>query len=99
MEDDLRLPVPDCAHHEEISTRDRDEQSADQTKRQRSRFFRRWHLLHYRIRPTARVGSRAVNISRSRSIGIAKVLGVRPDRFDHQIEPTVAVDLACYATH
>ena len=30
----------------------------------------------------------------SRIIGIAKVLGVRPDRFDHQVEFTGAVDVA-----
>jgi hypothetical protein len=29
----------------------------------------------------------------SRSIGIPQVLGVRPDRFDHQVESTGAVDL------
>src|ERR1035441_7074748 len=39
--------------------------------------------------------SRAVNMSRS--IGIPKVFGVRPDRFDHQVESTGAVDLARYA--
>ena len=33
----------------------------------------------------------------SRSIGSPQVLGVRPDRFDHQVESTGAVDLARYA--
>jgi hypothetical protein len=36
--------------------------------------------------------SRAV--SRNRNIGTASVSGVRPDRFDHQVESIDAVDLA-----
>ena len=39
--------------------------------------------------------SRAVN--KSRSIGTPSVFGVRPDRFDHQVEFIGAVDLARYA--
>ena len=39
--------------------------------------------------------SRAVN--KSRSIGRPGVFGVRPDRFDHQVEFIGAVDLARYA--
>ena len=39
--------------------------------------------------------SRAV--SRSRSSGMPAVFGVRPDRFDHQVESIGAVDLARYA--
>src|SRR5260370_15674849 len=39
MEDNLRLSVPDGPHDEEGHARDRGEQSADQTKRQRSRGF------------------------------------------------------------
>src|ERR1039457_2015756 len=39
--------------------------------------------------------SRAV--SESRSIGIPKVFGVRPNRYDHQVEYVGAVDLARYA--
>ena len=32
----------------------------------------------------------------SRGIGIPKVFGVRPDRFDHQVESIGAVDIASY---
>ena len=32
----------------------------------------------------------------SRSIGIPEVFGVRPDRFDHEVEFIGAVDLARY---
>ena len=39
--------------------------------------------------------SRAFNMSRS--IGTPGVLGARRDRFDHQVEPISAVDLARYA--
>ena len=38
--------------------------------------------------------SRAVN--RNRSIGRPRVLGVRPDRFEHEVELIGAVDLARY---
>src|ERR1035437_4248646 len=38
--------------------------------------------------------SRAV--SRNRSIGRSRVLGVRPERFEHQVEFVGAVDLARY---
>ena len=36
-------------------------------------------------------------VNRSRSIGTPGVFGVWPDRFDHQVEFTGAVDLARYA--
>ena len=35
-------------------------------------------------------------VSRNRNIGTASVFGVRPDRFDHQVESIDAVDLARY---
>ena len=35
-------------------------------------------------------------VSRNRNIGTASVVGVRPDRFDHQLESIDAVDLARY---
>jgi len=35
-------------------------------------------------------------VSRNRNIGTASVVGVRPDRFDHQVESIDAVDLARY---
>src|SRR3954470_18090708 len=38
--------------------------------------------------------SRAV--SRNRNSGSQRVLGVEPDRFDHEVEFVGAVDLACY---
>jgi hypothetical protein len=38
--------------------------------------------------------SRAVSMSSS--IGTPRVFGVQPDRFDHQVEPTGAVELARY---
>ena len=54
-----------------------------------------WSVSVERRRLLDKRPSRAVNMSRS--IGTPGVLGVRPDRFDHQVEFTGAVDLARYA--